>query len=246
MKILELEQGSPEWLEARRCKVTGTRLKAVMSTAEARRGLIAELISEEATEMVKPTKPTAEMERGTAEEAFAIRHFAEKTGKKVEGVGMVVSDEFDWLAVSPDGLIKNGKVYEEAVEVKSPDSKKAILYRIENMIPPEETGLGKWSKPTKLNPEPEFNLLAGAPFLGVPSDYKWQVVQYFLVIDILKKLSFLVYDARMIDEDAKLYVVEVERDAPEMQEALWEAKTALQKFRADWLAWKEIVLPTNF
>jgi len=237
MRTIAIEQGTKEWHDSRMCKITGTKLKAVMGTAEARRSLIAELIAEEATEQSKAFVTTAEMERGNAEEIFAIRAYEAKTGKKVERVGMCVHDEHDWIALSPDGLIKDesGK-YSEATEVKCPDSKKAILYRIENMIPMEETGL----MGAKGNP------LAGAPFLGIPSEYKWQVVHYFLVNNDLKKLHFLIYDARFINEDAKLYTVEVSRDNEILQEAVKEAMEALLKFRADWLAWKEIVLPTEF
>lgn len=237
MKTLALEQGTKEWHDSRMCKITGTKLKAVMGTAEARRGLIAELIAEEATEQAKAMITTAEMERGNAEEIFAIRAYEERTGQKVERVGMCVHEEHDWIALSPDGMIKDASgVYSEAVEVKCPDSKKAILYRIENMIPMEETGLmGKKGEP-----------LAGAPFLGIPSEYKWQVVHYFLVNPDLKTLHFLVYDARFISEEAKLYTVEVKRENELLQEAVKEAMESLLRFRADWLAWREIVLPTEF
>lgn len=247
MQILKLEQGTKEWHDARRCKVTGTKLKAVMGTRDARTALIAELIAEKATEQSKAFVTTAEMERGNAEEIFAIRAFEEKTKKKVDRVGLCVHGKYDWVALSPDGLIKsaNGK-YEEAVEVKCPDSKKAVLYRIENMVPQLETGLAKWSKPTKAEPEPKLVVSTTAPFLGIPTEYKWQVVHYFVVNPDLKKLNFLVYDKRFIDEEAQLYQVEVLRENEILQEAIKEAETELEKFRADWLKWEELVMPTQF
>lgn len=238
MIIIEnLEQGTKEWHDARMMKVTGTKLKHVMGTAEGRRALIAEMIAEEGTEQAKIVRATGDMERGTEEEVFALKAFANRMGKKVESLGMCVSDTYPWVALSPDGMIKDteGK-YSEAVEVKSPDSKKAILYRIENMIPMEETGL--------LNAK--GLPLASAPFLGIPSEYKWQVVLYFIVNQDLKKLYFVVYDARFINEDMQLYTVEVIRDNELLQEAMKEAETALLSFRADWLKWKEIILPTEF
>lgn len=237
MRILTLEQGTKEWHDKRRCVVTGSKAKAVMGTAEARRGLIAELIAEEATEQSKAPVTSASMERGTAEEVFAIRSFEEKTGMKVDRLGMCIHKDHDWIGLSPDGLIKNaaGK-YTKAVEVKSPDTKNAILYKIENMVPLEETGLmGKKGDP-----------LAGAPFLGIPSEYKWQVVHYFLVNPDLETLYFLVYDARIINEDCKLYTVEVKRENELLQAAVKEEEEALEKFRVDWMRWKEIVLPTTF
>ncbi len=237
MEILDLEQGTAEWQAARRCSITGTKLKQVMGTAEGRRALIAELIAEEATEQSKVFRTSDEMERGNAEEIFAIKAFEKQTGKTIARPGIVVSSEFDWLKLSPDGLVEEAPgVFTEGVEVKCPDSKKAILYRIENMIDPEQTGLmGK-----------KGDLLASAPFLGIPSEYKWQIVMYFLVVDTLQKMNFLVYDARFIDDEAKLYVVEIERSNEILQDAINEAKRELLKFRADWLAWKEIVLPANF
>jgi hypothetical protein len=158
-----------------------------------------------------------------------------------------VHDQIDWLALSPDGLIKDKEgEYTEAVEVKCPDTKNAVLYRIENMVPPLETGLAKMSKPTKANPEPEMVWRSGAPFIGVPSEYKWQVVNYFLVNEKLEKLYFVIYDARIINDKDKVYIVEVERNHPKMKEALIEAEEALVKFRKDWTEWKEIVYPTDF
>lgn len=237
MKILNVEQGTSEWHEARRCKVTGTKLQSVMGTGSSRRSLIAELIAEKETEQSKILTPTAQMERGNAEEEFAIKKFESITGKKVDRIGMCIHENLDWVALSPDGLIKdkNGK-YTEAVEVKCPDSKKAILYRIENMIPTEETGLMG----------ARGGLLAGAPFLGIPSEYKWQVVHYFLVNEYLQKLHFVVYDERFIQDGAKVYIVEVNRDNELLQEAITEARMELDSFKLQWDKWAEIILPTEF
>lgn len=237
MKIIDVVQGTEEWHDARRCKVTGTKLQSVMGTSGARTTLIAELIAEKETEQTKAFSTTQEMERGNAEEEFAIKKFEKQTGKKVDRVGMCIHDDLDWVALSPDGLIKDKKgEYTEAIEVKCPDSKKSILYRIHNMVPMEETGL----MGAKGNP------LAGAPFLGVPSDYKWQIVHYFLVNEKLQKLHFVVYDERFIQEEGKLYVVEVDRENEILQEAIKEAEESLESFRENWLNWAEIILPTQF
>lgn len=236
MEILKLEQGTKEWQDARLGKVTGTRLADVMGTAYARRCLIAELIAEKATEQAKSFRQSAEMERGSSEEVFAIKWFEKQEKKKVERVGMLQSAEMDWFAMSPDGLIKKGGKYTEAVEVKCPDSKKAMLYRIESMIDPAELGL------LTAKGEPT----AAAPFLGIPSEYKWQVVAYFLVNPDLERLHFLVYDARFINDDAKLTITTVERTETKLQKAIAEAKTEMELFREQWLRWEETVMPDNF
>lgn len=236
MKILKLEQGTQEWHEARRCTITGTKLNAVMGTDEAQTTLIAELIAEKGTELTKEFKQSAEMERGSAEEDFAVKKFEAETGQTVDRVGMCVHKKLDWVALSPDGLIKNEKgKYTEAVEIKCPDSKKLILTKIKNMVDPKETGL-MGAK----------GLKAGAPFLGVPSEYKWQVVHYFLVNPDLERLHFVTYDERFIDEGMKLYTTTVEREDEEMQGAIKEAEERLKTFRAKWIAWEELVLPSNF
>lgn len=232
MKIIEnLEQGTIEWQEARMCKVTGTSLKDVMGTRLAQVQLISRLIGEEGTEQVKIGRATAEMERGVAEEDFAIKMFEEKTGKKVDQVGFCISDDFDWLGLSPDGLIadENGE-YTEAVEVKSPDTKTSVFYRLMNQIPEDELGLTASKK----------------PFLGIPSEYKWQVVNNFIVNEKLKKLYFLVYDVRFIDEDLRLLHIEVERDNEILQEAIDEAKEALEAFSVDWSTYRDFIIPNNF
>lgn len=230
MKIVDVEQGTQEWQTLRRCKITGTKLEDVMGTPLGRAQLISELIAEEATEQTKFIRPTEEMERGTNEEEFAIKLFEDQSGKKFKRGGVWLSDEYDFLAHSPDGsLTKKGHVV-EAVEVKNPDSKTAIFSRLVNLIPVEETGLPK----------------GRLPFLGVPPDYKWQCVNYFLVNPKLERLHFLIHDARFIDPKAKLYVVTIDRENPELQEAVGQAKLAIEDFRSRWVEWKEVILPTEF
>ena len=103
------------------------------------------------------------------------------------------------------------------------------------MVDPKETGLMG-----------ARGLKVGAPFLGVPSEYKWQVVHYFVVNEDLERLHFVTYDERFIDEGAKLYIVTVEREEEEMKTATKEAEDQLVKFRAQWMKWEELVLPSNF
>lgn len=231
MQVINIEQGTQEWHAARRCKITGTKLEDVMGSALARVQLISELIAEEGTEQSKMIRPTPEMERGTEEEEFAIKLFEKQSGQILVRGGMWLSDEYDYLACSPDAALveENGDIL-EAFEVKNPDSKTMIFDKLANMIPNEELGLTK----------------AKQPFLGVPSQYKWQCVNYFINNRKLQKLHFLVHDARFIDPKAKLYVVTIERSNEILQDAMREAETALVKFREDWQNWKEIVLPTDF
>lgn len=235
MKIIKgVEQGTHEWMALRRGRVTGTKLQEVMGSPLERLKLMSELIAEEGTEQTKAFRPTAEMERGSAEEVFAIKAYEERYGKKVEKVTMIISDEFPWFGVSPDGLIcsygiikdKKTKLYTEAIEIKNPNSSTMIMYKMGNLVPDCSLGKKHW--------------------LGIPLDYKWQVVGSFLVNPDLERLHFVVHDARFIDEDHKIYVVTVERDHPQLQEALTEARAALVSFREEWIKVRDIVLPASF
>ncbi len=231
MRIVDVEQGTKEWYDLKCGKISSTRLKKVMGSSSDRVDLICQLVSEAGTEQLKHIRTTPEMERGNAEEEFAIKLFEERTGKTVDRVGMCISDEHPWLALSPDGLIKdeNGK-YTEAVEIKSPDSKTMIFYKLANRVSVTELGIPKGKQ----------------TIAGIPKDYIWQVVQYFLVNKDLQKLHFTVYDERFIDEDEKLYIVEVNRENEILQEAIDEALEKLQVFRYDWTRWQEVALPTKF
>lgn len=244
MKQINVVQKTKEWEGLRRCRVTSSKLEDVMGTSLARTQLIADLIAEEATEQSKQTRASEEMERGNYEEAFALKLFEKQMKKKVVQGGMWLSDEYDYLACSPDGSIveKNGDIL-EAVEVKNPDTKTAFFYKLTNMIGMETLGLGSYSAITKNNPEPVFKPSAKNPFLGIPPEYKWQCVNYFLVNEKLQTLYFVVHDARIINDAQKLYVVTVERSNPELIQALEEVEIELQKFRKDWMEWKDIVLP---
>ncbi len=57
------------------------------------------------------------MQWGTDAEPFAIKEYEAVTGEKVNEVGLIRSDEFDFIAGSPDGLLEN---QEGIIEVKSP------------------------------------------------------------------------------------------------------------------------------
>lgn len=230
MKVLNVEQGSDTWREARRCRITGTRLEDVMGTNQNQLDLITELIAEEATEQVQQIKSTPAMERGTAEEPYAVKYFELKTGKKTENVGLCISEEFDYLACSPDRLIKEGDEYVEGVEVKNPDTKTLFFYKITSKVPNDELKLTNGK----------------VPFQKIPNVYKWQVLNYFLVIPTVKKVSFVVYDVRIISDEDKMHTIEIERDNPEVQKELERVRAELIKFRTKWLKYRDIALSDNF
>jgi len=74
---------------------------------------------------------------------------------------------------------------------------------------------------------------------GIPSEYKWQVINYFLVCEDMQELDFVVYDPRIIRPELKLHIATVTRE--DLQEDIDAAKKRLESFRDDWrLVWEKL------
>lgn len=134
MRVLELEQGTQEWLEARQGVITGTRLKQVLGTAF--KTLLYELLAESLAPAKEKITNEA-MERGSLLESDAITLYEAQNGKLTTQIGFILHDDYDWLGISPDALVKKGKKFVGGVEVKCPDTKTHIKYLVEDKIPAE-------------------------------------------------------------------------------------------------------------
>lgn len=157
--IVKKYETEEEWLEDRRGKITGTRLKdLIVKKGPGKKIGYYELIAER---VAVPASDESAMDRGKRIEDEAIERFIKETGKNVEN-DLVIwhRDDDENIAISPDGYI--GET--EAVEVKCLSSAKHI-----------EAWLTK----------------------EIPSDYEYQVLQYFIVNDKLQTLYFTFYDPRM-------------------------------------------------
>lgn len=196
MRILDLEQGSDSWLEARNAVITGTRLKAVLGATP--KTLLYELIAEQLAP-AKGVDTNEAMERGSELEEDALALYEMTRGINTETVGFVLHNEYDWLGVSPDALVKVDKKYKGAVEIKCPDTKTHIKYLVEGKI---------------------------------PTEYRAQVLQYFLVCDTIEWLDFVSYDPRISLPELQLSVVRVTRD--ELDAELDVAMGKLLAFRTKW------------
>lgn len=132
MKELELEQGTREWLEVRKGKITGTRLKDVLKTDNL--PLIYELIAELGSDEIEETFVNKAMQRGKDCEPIAISLYQHMTGVVIDSVGFCVSEENDMLALSPDGFTADRT---GAIEVKSPNTSTHVKYILGDKIPSE-------------------------------------------------------------------------------------------------------------
>lgn len=134
MQVLNIEQGSDEWFDYRKGKISGTHLSALYSKRGNRKLGFYETIAERLAE-----EPDDEnrMERGLRLEDEAAQLFAEKYNKKPEIVGVCISDEHPSIINSPDRLIKNNGKYTEALEIKCLSPARHIQAVVENKVPDE-------------------------------------------------------------------------------------------------------------
>lgn len=136
-KYKEIEQGSDEWFELRKPKLTGSILKSIMGTSKARQDAIYEMIAQRLSideegvdEYENP------MSRGTRLEPDARTIFEFETGKKIEQMGMCEHDENSAIANSPDGYVEDTEDT-EAIEIKCPGGKNYVKAWLTNKVPDE-------------------------------------------------------------------------------------------------------------
>ncbi len=136
MKIIDVEQKTPEWLEIRWGKITGTGLKRLLGTPKAADTLKYEILAQRLS-VANADDDEKAMDRGVRLESEAIAAFEKKTGKKVTTVGFIQSDFDKNVGCSPDGMIKKGKSYPEQLETKCLTSANHVRAWVENRYPEE-------------------------------------------------------------------------------------------------------------
>lgn len=121
MQILTLEQGTPEWHEARAGVCTASRFGDLMATiksgeAASRRTYRAQLTVEQLTGKPVPSFTSAAMRQGTEREPFARMAYEAQTLAIVQEVGLCLHDTLK-AGASPDGLIDD----DGGLEIKCPE-----------------------------------------------------------------------------------------------------------------------------
>lgn len=121
-----------DWMEARRCKITGSRLKdIVVKRGTGKKKGFYELIAERIGLAADGENP---MDRGHRLEEEALERFTVMTGKEVDPSLVIWSrEDNEFIAISPDGVISET----EAVEVKCLASASHIEAIVTNEIPDE-------------------------------------------------------------------------------------------------------------
>jgi|SRR5215217_3337758 len=220
MQIIHLSQQADReaWLEARRTLITGSKAKGVKRLSRGADRTPAgfwELVSEHLS-IAKDGEP--ERDRGQRLENQALAATAKEYGIVFNiDPGMWISDEDTSIAVSPDGA-EPGNKPTYAGEVKCLDSKNHIKAIVMDM---------RAKKKDDYNP---FDSLK----IDAKMDFQDQVLQYFVVNELLEKLYFTLHDDRMAFDNLVNYVIVINRSDVQdlIDKKITEEKSILEEVRA--------------
>ena len=110
----ELIQGSQEWLDFRKGKLTASHATAIGATGAGIKTYCMD-ITREMCGIEKPEINNADIERGNEMEPIAITHYEMTTGLKVNAAGCITNSKYVNTLASPDGLVGS----DGGIEVKA-------------------------------------------------------------------------------------------------------------------------------
>lgn len=118
-----IEQGSPEWFECRRGKVTASRVADIIAKTKtgpstSRQNYLIELALQHATGNIEPSYTNEAMQWGIDNEAQARVAYEVESGSFVDQVGFIDHPTIANFGASPDGLVGGVGL----VEIKCPNS----------------------------------------------------------------------------------------------------------------------------
>lgn len=130
-------QGSDKWKRLRLSKITGTRIKNIMKADNL--SVVDELIAEAISDEIEEDGFINEaMQRGIDYEPLARMEYEKLNNCSVEQFGFLQSDKYEWLGLSPDGLISNeAGLYIKGIEIKCPATATHVRYIRQNTLPNE-------------------------------------------------------------------------------------------------------------
>lgn len=135
MQILQIQQGSDEWLQARLGKPTASRFGDIITPDKGDKSktyttylyeLLGELLAGDRDEVYR----SQWMDRGNELELQAREKYEFLKDITIETVGIVFNDDLT-IGASPDGLIGNNA----GIEIKCPKSSTIVKYMLEDRLP---------------------------------------------------------------------------------------------------------------
>lgn len=154
MRIVNCEQGSAEWLDLRRGKITASRIADAMAVLKvaSKNGKAGdpagpcitysiELITERLTGRVEDHYVSTEMDWGREMEAIARAEYEMETGTMVQTVGFILHPTMDFAGASPDGLVDG----DGGIEIKCPKSTTHVRWMMAGEVPAEHRDQMQWN-----------------------------------------------------------------------------------------------------
>lgn len=127
MKIVNCDQGSPEWDELRAKRMTASHAQAISANGKGIDTYINGLMQKYYSTADPDNYKSKSMERGNELEDSAVFAYEAKTGCEVKRIGFVIHDEFS--GCSPDGFTDDG-----LIEIKCLEDKAYFQYLIDEKI----------------------------------------------------------------------------------------------------------------
>lgn len=136
MRIVDVQQGTPEWAQARAGKVTASMVDCVTakktgSEAATRKKYKIKLVGEILTGEPADFFHNAKMDRGTEIEPLAREAYAISQEVEVTQVGFVLHPTIDRAGASPDGIVGEDGI----MQIKCPDTHTHLQYILDGKVP---------------------------------------------------------------------------------------------------------------
>ena len=199
MKRIELAQNSEEWLEFRKWKLGGSKVKDTKPLSRGKYKGLAEgaagfwkLIAER---LSLPKDGEDERERGHRLEQLALDKTNAKYGLRLVRGAVWQSEENDRLYISPDGEDPNNLTIAQETKAFDPDKHLRIIW--EDIQAQKSEGY--------------------RPYDGVPDDCKNQVIHYFTINPELQTLYWTLINDLVGYEEMEHYCLVIERSTIEQE-----------------------------
>jgi len=135
-------------------------------------------------------------------------------------------NELEWIAKNNYEILSGNKVEEVGFIVR--DDRHGLSP--DGIILDEDCGLYTWSIEIKC---PMWkNYVKYLLEDKIPDEYKWQVVNYFLIMEDLKWLDFIIYNPDVSSEIPSIHVIKVTRE--DLQKEIQKAEERLSSFKETW------------
>lgn len=138
MQIIEVEQNTPEWFEARKGKITGSKLKDIVVKRGTKKKIgFYQLIADRLAIEEEGDEEARDRGHRLEDEAVELVSAMFPKGSVIKNCGIWVSEDNENIAVSPDAAIKVKGKFTQAIEVKCLKAALHIQAIVEKKIPDE-------------------------------------------------------------------------------------------------------------